>query len=304
MIRFGELGNIDFVYFKGGGGGGSSGRVDFPEYMKDWHGIALDDGGVDVLNTSITDVMNASLGSSPFIGAVAYDPDTPVAAMIGAPDDLGTLVDLLSAGTGLNTLINNVLDEGRIDDAVTEFSEDLGNRLTVEVLPRFEAGMRDINGVLSSAFVIGRAVIEDGQTRQVAKYSADLHLKAFSDDAIKIIQMKLDFQRVVSSLIIEANRLKIVAKKEEADGNLKIDESDALWDLEVFKYGGNLLASISGATISTQKHQGSSTAQSVIGGGLSGAAAGALIGMETGWWGGPAGAIGGAILGAGMGLLG
>jgi len=303
MICFNELGDIEFRYFKGGGG--SSGRVDFPDYMKDWHGIALDDGGADVLTTSITDVMNAAIGSSPFTGAVSYDPSTPVAAMIGAPDDLGTLVDLLSAGTGLNTLISNVLDENRIDDAVTEFSEDLGNRLTTEVLPRFEAGMRDINGVLSSAFVIGRAIIEDGQTRQVAKYSADLHLKAFGDDAIRIIQLKLDYQKVVSSLIIEANRLKIVAKKEEADGNLKIDESDALWDLEVYKYGGNLLASISGASTTSGKHQGSSTAQSVIGGALSGAAAGALYGMTEGAAVGSApGAIIGGILGAGMGLLG
>lgn len=303
MKHFGELGNLDLIYFKGGGGGGTSGRVDFPDYMKDWHGIALDDGGVDTVNTSITDVMNAAIGASPFVGAAAYPPDTPVGYMVAAPTALQTLVDLLSAGTGLDDIISGFLDGSRIDDAVTEFSEDLGNRLTSEVLPRFEAGMRDINGVLSSAFVIGRAIIEDGQTRQVAKYGADLHLKAFGDDAIKIIQMKLEFQKVVSSLIIEANRLKIVAKKEEADGNLKIDESDALWDLEVYKYGGNLLASISGANISSQRHQGSSTASSVIGGTLSGAAAGAFIGMETGMWGGPAGAIGGAILGAGMGLL-
>ena len=65
-----------------------------------------------------------------------------------------------SNGTGLDELIENILDEDRLDDVVTEYSNDLGDRLTAEVLPRFRAGMRDINAVVSSAFVLGQAIIE------------------------------------------------------------------------------------------------------------------------------------------------
>lgn len=278
-----------------GGGGGSSGEVGYPAYMETWHGMALDDSGADTLSLSITDVMDSALGNSPWTGQVAYAPDADITSLLAAPNVLQTLVTLLSSGTTLDTLISEVLDHTRIDDSVTEYAADLDARLIAEVLPRFEAGMRDINAVVSSAFVIGRALIEENQDRQVAKYSADLHMKAFSDDAIKVIGLKLEYQKAVSQMLAEAYRIKIVAKKEETDTNIKLDEEDALWDLEVFQYGANLLASIGGAVVKPSTEQ-SSTAQSMIGGALSGAAAGAMVG-------GPWGAGIGAALGAASSLL-
>lgn len=280
---------------KGGGGGGGSGVVDYPDYMKTWHNMALDDTGADTLTESITDVMDAAIGNSPWTGETAYDPDTDVAAIVAAPQTLQTLVTLLSSGTTLNTLVSGVLADGRIDNAVAEYAADLDARLISEIIPRFEAGMRDINMVVSSAFPIGRALIEENQDRQVAKYSADLHNKAFSDDALRLIALKLEYQKSVSQMIAEAYRVKIVAKKEETDVNLSIEERDALWDLEVFQYGANLLASIGGGTVSQGKEP--SKWQSAIGGGMSGAAAGAMLGMAAG---GPVGMLAG--VGAALGL--
>jgi hypothetical protein len=285
--------------FKGGGGGGGSGVVDYPAYMKNFHNDLLNHTGVDTVTSSIVDIMNIAIGNSPYTLATAYDPDVPIAAMLAEVNDFNTLVDLLSSGTGLDTLVSNILSQSRIDDAVDEYSLDLGNRLTVEVLPRFEAGMRDINAVVSSAFAIGRAVIEDGQTRQVAKYSADLHMKAFGDDALQLVALKLEFQKNLTHVTAEANRLKIVAKKEEADVNLEVDEADALWDIELFQHGANLLASIGGGVAGTKKK---STASSVIGGAITGAVAGGMIATGTAM-GGPVGAVVGGVLGAAAGFL-
>ena len=181
---------------------------------------------------------------------------------------------------------------------MTEYTADFDARLTSEVLPRFEAGMRDINAVTSSAFAIGRALIEENQDRQVAKFSSDLHLKAFSDDAIKVIGMKLEFQRAASAMIAEANRIKIVAKKEENDINIKLGEKDALWDLEIYQYGSNVMASIGGG-VSNPGAKGPSTAQSVIGGAMSGAATGAMVSN-----GNPVATVIGGVLGAATGFLG
>jgi len=105
-------------------------------------------------------------------------------------------------------LISSILDTTRIDTVVTEFAADLDARLISEVLPRFNSGMRDINAVQSSAFVIGRALIEENQDRQVAKFSADMHSKAGSDDAIQVIGMKLDYQKAVAQLLAESYRLR------------------------------------------------------------------------------------------------
>ena len=279
--------------FKGGGGGGGTGAVSHSAYMETFHGQMLDHAGVDTVTSSIVDIINASLGNSPYVGEIAYDPDIPLAAMQSELVDFGVLVDLLSDSTGLDDLIDNILSDARIDDSVTEFSTDLGNRLTAEVLPRFQAGMRDINAVVSSAFAIGRAVIEDGQTRQVARYSADLHMKAFGDDALRLIALKLEGQKNLTHYSGEINRMSIVAKKEETETQLEIDESDAIWDLELFAYGGNLLAGIGGGVFrpDTKKRN---KAASAIGGAMTGAAAGFMV---AGPWGAAAGAVMGAAAG-------
>lgn len=297
---------IGLICAKGGsgGGGGGSGAIDYPDYMEAWHSMALDDSGADTLTSSLTDVMDAAIGNSPWATATVYNPDADLALMIAAPDELQNLVTLLSNGTTLDTLIADILDHTRVDDAVTEYSADLGARLTAEVLPRFESGMRDINAVVSSAFVIGRAIIEDGQTRQVAKYSADLHMRAFSNDALQVIGMKLQYQQVASSMIIEANRMKIVAKKEETEGNNQIEEQDALWDIEVFQYGGNLLAGIGGGTVNPKEDVTRSKFGSAIGGAMSGAVAGAMYGATEGALvGSVPGALIGGILGAASSLF-
>lgn len=262
----------EFRYFKGGG---SSGAVSYPAYMQTIHNDWLDDTGTDTITSSITDIMNTALGNSPWTGQIAYNPDADIATMVASHTTLQDLITLLSTGTTLDTLVANVLSDTYIDNLVDEFAADLDARMLSEIIPRYERGMQDINAVSSSAFAIGRALIEENQDRQVAKFSAELHVKSSSDDALKIIQMKLEYQKLATSMLIELYRIKIVAKKEQNDLTMDIDERDAKWDLEIFQYGGNLLAAISGGSVGTQKP---STAQSAIGGALMGGAATAMMG--------------------------
>jgi len=291
------------LYAKGSGGGGGAGVVDYPGYMKDFHGDLLNHTGADSITSSLTDVMNVAIGNSPFTSMTAYNPDDPIAEFIASVGDLETLVDLLSSGTGLDTLISNVLDQTRIDASVLAYANDLADRLTSEVLPRFEAGMRDINAVVSSAFIIGKSIIESSQTRQVAKYSADLNMKVFSDDALQVIALKLEYQKQLTHITVEANRIKIVAKKEEFEYQDDIDEADASWDLGVFQHGGNLLAGIGGGVGTTDKKKKNKLA-SAIGGAMSGAVAGAMVaGAAKGSSAGHFGAVIGAVIGAAASLM-
>jgi len=64
------------------GGGGGSGAVSYPTYMTDVHNDWLDNTGVDTITSSITDVMDAALGNSPFLGMDAYNPDADISSMI------------------------------------------------------------------------------------------------------------------------------------------------------------------------------------------------------------------------------
>lgn len=344
----------------GSSGGGGSGKIGYPDYVEAVHYDWLNSSGAGVvIDDSMVEVMNAALGASPFAAAVAYDPDADITEITDGLTDLETIIATFAAASYVDTLVDAVINSpsATIPSAVTEADitadvaaheaqlEDLkDDRLTGNVLPRFEAGMRDINAVLSSAFVLGRALIETEADQEVTREAslhgsrlriatkptsaqvAELDLKKdalqlqesqleLSKNEIELrkdeMEMKeatqaVEFQRVLSQLIVEAYRIKIVAKKEEADVNVEYDVADARWDLEVFQYGANLLAAPGGGTaVPTGKK---TTAGSVIGGGLSGAAAGAMAG---GMMGGPIlglpgaafGAIAGGLFGIGAGLL-
>lgn len=279
---------------KGGGGGGSSGKVDFPSYMKTIHEDWLHQSG-DKIDCSIVDIMNAAIGNSPFTGLSAYDPTCEVNSIVTTMGSFRDLVDLLSYNNTLDSVMANVLSDDRITDSVNAFTNDLDTQINKQEFARFKAGMRNINAVMSSAFVLGKAYIEASRDRQVAKFTAELRLKHYSEVALKVIELKLHYQQAVTQTLTEGNRIRAVLRKEHTDQNMEIDQHDALWDLEVFQHGANLLGSIGSAPgLSGAKKP--SAMQSALGGAMSGAAAGGMVG---GPWGA---AIGGAI-GLGASLL-
>ena len=439
------------VNMKGGGGGGGAGIVDYPAYMKDWHGQALDHAGVDVLASSITDVMNAALGNDPYTGEIAYDPSVDITAYeaaitafaallaginepvdwavlftqaetsLGAPTPVTTAPDVgvigdIAVGDAVvgdivvpDIVVGNIADtvdvdgisEAEIVADVDAFANQLDDEINTKVLPRFESGMLDINAVVSSAFVIGRSIIEGFRDREVAKHNSALRLtaeyknadmeleneklhldvrkinvnktlevektniskdvdvgrinvtksteverinigkdtnvgkinidkdvslegmsteiKRFNADTalsnakaviafhsmylegssqmLRFLLSKYTWEEAYMRVVIEGKRIKIVAKKEEADMNLDIAEGAATWDLNVFQHGANMLASIGGGTyVPNEKKK--SALSSAIGGALTGAVAG--LKMSGG---NPLGAAFGGFLGLASGFL-
>jgi hypothetical protein len=219
------------------------------------------------------------------------------------------------------------------------FSDNLDDELTTKVLPRYQGGMRDINAVVSSAFVLGEAFIEGFRTRDVAKHESELRLTAATKNAdielqegsanltkdievakmniskdvavenvivtateqlVRIFLTDINWSENYARMVVEANRIKIVAKSEENQLEIDIDKGDALWDLSVLKYGNNTLASIGSASVS-EGVDGPSQMQSAVGGAMAGAGAGAMVGTA---FGNPiAGAVIGGVIGAGLSFL-
>ena len=302
----------------GSSGGGSSGAVDYPDYMKDWHKDVLGSGALG--GDDVTGVMAAALGASPYAGAVTYDPDTDITAWEAAITGFDAIlagvdptVDwaALFAQAGASITVAGGITEALITADSLAFSSNLDDEITTKVLPRYEGGMRDINAVVSSAFVIGEGIIEAFRTRDVAKHESALRLSAASENSrrgvaiagmqleassqmVKIFLQNIAWEENLARLIADTRRIKIIAKSEENKQNSDYDEADALWDLEVFKYGGNMLAAIGSASVS-EGMKGASKMQSVLGGAMSGAAAG---GMMSG--GNPWGIAAGAVIGGGM----
>lgn len=120
-----------------------------------------------------------------------------------------------------------------------------------------------------------------------------------------LMLQRISWEGDYARMSVEANRIKITALKEQADQDFAIDEHDAMWDLEVFQFGANVMAAIQGGT-SNNPIKAPTKLQSAIGGAMSGAAAGAMVGTAygTATAGGTAaagGAAGGAATGASTG---
>ena len=293
----------------GGSGGGGAGQVSYPAHMTavhtDWLGTGV---GGDALTVNVSEAIEAAHSANPFTAAAALDPSSELTAMDTAVTTFTTAVDLLdnetdwtSALAAAQAQIDAVLiDDSYIDSDIDAFADSLEDDITDSILPFFKGGLRNVNAVMSSAFVIGESMIWDKKVKEVAKYSSGLRRELNSqrnalavnaaNTMVQHLNSIIESDKAVMHYDMEANRLRVLAEKEQNDTDVSLDEQDALWDLEMFNYGVNVMGSIAGAAASVKGRQ-PSTAQSALGGALSGAAAGAALGPP------------GALLGAGIGAL-
>ncbi len=233
----------------GGGAGASSGKVAYPAYVEDIHEDWLDGNSTNI-SDDMTEIMNAALGNSPYTSMVPYDPTAPLADIDTEVTDFQALLDAVT--------IPVQLTDTEIDAEVQAYRDQTDVELISTVLPRFQAGMRDIGAVVSSAFAEGQAILEDGQSRDVNKFASSLRLKAKASAVERsgIQLQQANIKSNISSLLFNANKIRITAEKTELDQEYSFDIGDAKWDLEVFQHGANLLAAPGGASQNTKSLPG------------------------------------------------
>lgn len=196
-------------------------------------------------------------------------------------------------------LINGAVTQNMISQEADILSDDIEN----EALPRFEAGMRDINAVMSSTFVIGRAMLEVGRTKALSRFSADLRGKLLPIIADRW-KAHLDWNKEVINVYAQIMKFAIIQKMDIDNHNLEQHSKDVLWPFNAYQYETNALAAMSAATNTTSSAAGASTAQKAIGGAMTGAATGGFLGGAiAGSAGGPIGAAIGGVIGLVGGLL-
>ena len=340
-----------------GGGGGSDTYPPNPNhiimyapYVENYHNSWLGDTQANII---------VAQWNNPFASAVAYDPDSDLDAMLAALNaycnvllnfhnsslDISVVAAAFDAAiadgsfnpqtawTGHLTAIAAAVDAQlltttEIDESVNQYSEQLQADIEEKVLPQFEAGMRDINAVMSSSFIIGSALIFAEKDRNVAKYAADLRLANWGDrnkaiinvssslneEDIKMIGIRMqhaeivgkfwiqgvEYKRLITDKIIDVLRMKIVAKKEEADENLRIQEARRKWIPSLSQYMAAMIGAAGGGHAVPEGSSGGagSSATSVLGGVMAGASIGAMFAGEYGNWTTGAGAVAGGLAGA------
>lgn len=274
--------------------------VDYPSQMTtaqtNWLGTTAPSSGLDLSGMIKTSLDNkGTITGNPYYASDGHDPSTTLTDMLTAIDDFGLSngtidpeLDMTNFISIAATLISTYISpDSYITARIAAHSADLDTELNAKVIPRFEAGMRDINAVMTSAFAIGRAVIEKDRNDKVDKFAADMRfqaddkrtglLQALSAEMVRILLQQKEFERAIASMYIDYGRIDIAANTDYQTELKAIAADKARWPYEIYKYGANMLAAMGGGTTSSVPMDGNKTAR-IIGSGLSGAAAGAMVG--------------------------
>jgi hypothetical protein len=287
------------------GGGSSAGEIGYPAYMETAHNDWLDDNGTDLMTESIASLMENVIttilpADKPFYNFVTAIP----ADVMGYTNVMVTPYQAVIDLDALN--LTNLFDTffATLDDAaaraaiVAAEAALLDARMTADILPEFQRGMRDIGAVLTTGFTVGEANMRARDNLSVAKLDAELQLQARRvgwQMSMQWVQLNIDWNRLVATLADEVAIRYIEARYKGDQLDVEMAAKDMLFNLEVYQYGSNVLASIAGATVATKPE--SSMISTALGGIMSGAASGAAVGSVVPGLGTTAGAIGGALLG-------
>jgi hypothetical protein len=182
--------------------------------------------------------------------------------------DVETLFDQVFEGTVNSPIVN---------DLIAAESALMDDDIEINSLPRIQAGMRDINSVMSSTFIIGKALVEDAKVKSLAKFSADLKYRL-----IPVAQSRwathLEWNNKVVGLYAELMKFYYSTKLDVDEFSYSHESKKQLWPFTVLDFERAALGTLQGATNSKENVAGASTISKVIGGALSGAAMGAMVG--------------------------
>lgn len=282
----------------GGSGGSSGGRqeniIRYAGYIESAH--------QNIINNS-NSYGNSLRGSSPYTTFVAVDFDDAIYGSGYILSSFPSLYDMYGkfiGGVDITALFEQVLNQVASSETIQNLSEAhrdlLEDDIEQNILPRFRSGMRDINSVMSSTFLIGEAVIEQGKVKLLAEYDAKLQYNLINV-SINVFGQHLQWNSQVVAHYLDIIKVSAAIKIDENRLNYEIIAKSSIWPFTVMSSEIGIIGALQGAmNQKTTNSTGVSTASSIIGGAMGGAALGASAG-------GVPGAFLGGILGGLAGLI-
>lgn len=268
-----------------GGSGGSSKsttKVRFAEYIETTHSDLI---------ARTQAVANEKAAASPYADFDEFSTD--IINFVSAYS-FALYMGNINVDTYWDSAMSNSTEASVIGDMVEAESSLLDDELEQTTMPRFKTGLRDINSVVSTAFIIGKSAIESAKTKSVAKFDAETRYKMIPighDRWNKKLQWQQSLHQEYIKMLDFQTRVQMDARRINQENEV----NDALWHFTTLDFERAILASLQGAT--TTSTSTAANKSSAVGGAFSGAASGAMIGSTFG----PQGAI---IGGAAGGLIG
>jgi hypothetical protein len=265
-----------------GGGGGSSNpytwtEIRYAPYIEVRHS--------DFLN-SVYSARVRAISNSPFVAYTDIEVDDAFFGAGYAISSFPSLYDMYGkfmAGLDIEALwtqeYNDTINSPVVNALIAAEGALIDDEIETTSLPRLQTGMRDMNAVMSSSFVVGKSLLEDTRTKVIAKFSADLKYRLIPI-AQSRWQTHLDWNKQVVSIYAEIMKLYFSAKTDVDEINYAMAAKNILWPFTVLDFERAAVGALQGATNSKQDVAGASTASRVLSGALSGAAMGAMVGSQ------------------------
>lgn len=247
--------------------------------------------------------VRAKLDNSPFAGFPFFDTDCAFFGLGFTLCSFPSLYDMFGkfmAGLDVDALYNQIFLDTTTGPLITnltgEQAVELADDLEQNTLPRFEVGMRDINAVMSSTFIVGKALIETGRTKALSKFDAELRYRLIPE-AGERWRAHLNWNKGVVELYGQLLKLYISANLDTNNQFMDYRAKDFLWNMTLFdNYRLAVGATAGGSRTTSDVVGGPSQTQRTIGGAMTGAAIGTEI--NAGW-----GTAIGAVVGAAAGYF-
>lgn len=207
-------------------------------------------------------LQSALSGPSPYNDSFAYNPESDLDAALTQWDALDIAVDAYSVSlwstqvsTASSALSGTVYPTSTITTEVGAFETNQTARLA-QAIGRLAAGMSDAGSALTSAFVLGVAQMEIELAKNSDQYEAQLRRErqqmlyqgiiAGTGQLVGMLNYRIEALDTNQKARAELARMTISSQTARLQQELYIDAQNALWDIGLFSYAGNLIASWSG----------------------------------------------------------
>lgn len=240
---------------------------------------------------------------SPWQGYPAMDLDNAFFGLGFSLSSFPSLYDMYGkfmAGLDVDALYNQLfLDTTTgplITNLVAEQAVELADDVEQNILPRFETGMRDINAVMSSTYIVGKALIEAARIKALSKFDAELRYKLIPEVGARW-GGHLNWNKNVVEMYGHVLKLYISSKIDTDSQFMEFRAKDYMWNWTLFdNYRLAIGATAGGSRVTTDALGGTTQTQKALGGAMTGAAIGTEI--NAGW-----GTAIGAVVGAAAGYF-
>lgn len=256
------------------------------EYIEDAHKILIDNAATYRM---------AIISDSPYAGYEALSDDVE-SAFFGSGyviSDFPSLYDMYGkflAGLDIEVLFDEIFAESTegdiVSDLISSHASKLSDDIEQEILPRYATGMRDINSVLSSSYMVGKAILENQRLKKVAEFDAETRYRMIPV-AVTRWQAHLTWNQNVITTYVEILKTYLVEKVNVDNQDMEVTRKDTMWPFDVLDREANEIALFRGGGYGTATQQ-TPLWRTILGTALTiasyyyGGAAGAVVGSAVG----------------------